>query len=137
MFEALSGCHDVLILGKSHLKEMQRPNMVIAVDLDVKHQFKQTLTPRISYIGTHTLCRKRSFSLANVNIHTMLLYSTRDSKDFDISPLDLYRTMYLSYAGFCHRQYILSFCLALMRLHCRTYLLDIMARKQYDTMILK
>ena len=56
MFESLSRCHNVLILGKSHLKGKQRPNMVIAVDLHVKHQFKQTLTPRISYIESLSRC---------------------------------------------------------------------------------
>ena len=39
MFEAL---FDVLILGKSPIKWRQRPDMTIAVDWNVKHQFKQT-----------------------------------------------------------------------------------------------
>ena len=33
---------DILILGKSPIKWRQRPGMIIAVDWDVKHQFKQT-----------------------------------------------------------------------------------------------
>ena len=41
MFKALVGCHDI-ILGKSPIKWRQRPVMVMAVDCDVKHQFKQT-----------------------------------------------------------------------------------------------
>ena len=35
-------CHDILMLGKSSIKWRQRPDMTIAVDWDVKHQFKQT-----------------------------------------------------------------------------------------------
>ena len=42
IFEALFGCHDILILGKSPIKWKQHPGMTIAVDWDVKHQFKQT-----------------------------------------------------------------------------------------------
>ena len=33
---------DILILGKSLIKWRQRPGIIIAVDWDVKHQFKQT-----------------------------------------------------------------------------------------------
>ena len=36
------GCHDLLFLGKSHIKCRQCPDMTIAVDWDVKYQFKQT-----------------------------------------------------------------------------------------------
>ena len=42
IFKALVGCHDILILGKSPIKWRQRPDMTLAVDWDVKHQFKQT-----------------------------------------------------------------------------------------------
>ena len=42
IFEALLDCHYILILGRSPLKLRLRPNMTIAVDWDVKHQFKQT-----------------------------------------------------------------------------------------------
>ena len=42
MFEALFGCHDVLILGKSPMKWRQQSDMTIVVEWDVKHQFKQT-----------------------------------------------------------------------------------------------
>ena len=41
IFEAFVGCHDVLILVKSLMKWRQRPDMTLAVDWDVKHQFKQ------------------------------------------------------------------------------------------------
>ena len=41
IFEALVGCHDILILVKSLIKWRQRPDMTLAVDWDVKHQFKQ------------------------------------------------------------------------------------------------
>ena len=34
--------HDTLMLGKSPIKWRQRPDMAIAVDWDVKHQFNQT-----------------------------------------------------------------------------------------------
>ena len=42
IFDALSGCHDILILGKSPIKCRQCPDMTIAVDWEVRHQFKQT-----------------------------------------------------------------------------------------------
>ena len=38
---ALIGCYDILILGKSPIKWRQRHDMTLAVDWDVKHQFKQ------------------------------------------------------------------------------------------------
>ena len=44
IFQALVGCHDILILGKSPIKWRQRPDMTVAVDWDVKHQFKQKKT---------------------------------------------------------------------------------------------
>ena len=37
IFQALVGCHDILILGKSPIKWRQRPDMTLAVDSDVKH----------------------------------------------------------------------------------------------------
>ena len=40
--EALFGCHDILILDKSPIKWKQRRDMTLAVDWDVKLQFKQT-----------------------------------------------------------------------------------------------
>ena len=40
--EAHFECHDILMLGKSPIKWRQRPDMTIAVDWDVKHQFNQT-----------------------------------------------------------------------------------------------
>ena len=42
LFEALFGCHDILILGKSPIKWRQHSNMTLAVDWDAKPQFKQT-----------------------------------------------------------------------------------------------
>ena len=36
--QALVGCHDILILGKSPVKWRQHPNMTLAVDWDVKHK---------------------------------------------------------------------------------------------------
>ena len=42
-FEALAECHYILILGKSLIKWMQRPDMTLVVDCDVKHQRKQIL----------------------------------------------------------------------------------------------
>ena len=38
--EAHFECHDILMLGKSPTKWRQRPDMTIAVDWDVKQQFK-------------------------------------------------------------------------------------------------
>ena len=37
IFQALVGCHDILIFGKSPIKWRQRPDMTSAVDWDVKH----------------------------------------------------------------------------------------------------
>ena len=34
--------NDILMLGKSLIKWKQRPDIIIAVDWDVKHQFKHT-----------------------------------------------------------------------------------------------
>ena len=43
VYEAHFECHDILMVnGKSPIKRMQLPDMTIAVDWDVKHQFKQT-----------------------------------------------------------------------------------------------
>ena len=42
ILKTLVGCNDILILGKSHIKWGQRPDMTFAVDWEVKHQFKQT-----------------------------------------------------------------------------------------------
>ena len=41
IYEAHFECHDILMLGKSPIKYRQRPDMTIAVDWGVKHQFKQ------------------------------------------------------------------------------------------------
>ena len=41
MFEELFGCHEVIILGKRPIKWRECSDMTIAVDWDVKHQFKQ------------------------------------------------------------------------------------------------
>ena len=37
IFQALVGCHDILILGKCPIMWRQRPDMTLAVDWDVKH----------------------------------------------------------------------------------------------------
>ena len=58
IFKALVGCHDILILGKSPIKRRQRPDMTLAVDWDVKHQFKQTKKP---YLRIHTKSKKSLF----------------------------------------------------------------------------
>ena len=44
IFEALVECHDIFILGKCPIKWKQCPDMTMAVDWDIKHQFKQTST---------------------------------------------------------------------------------------------
>ena len=41
IYEAHFECHHILMLGKSPIKWRQRPDMTIAVDWDVKHQFKK------------------------------------------------------------------------------------------------
>ena len=42
IIQALVGSHDILILGKSPIEWRQGPDMTLAVDWDVKHQFRQT-----------------------------------------------------------------------------------------------
>ena len=42
IFEARFGCQDILILSKSPIKWRHCPNITIAVEWDVNHQFKQT-----------------------------------------------------------------------------------------------
>ena len=42
IYEAHFECQDILMLGKSRIKWRQCPNMTIAVDWDIKHQFKET-----------------------------------------------------------------------------------------------
>ena len=47
IFEALVGCHDILILGKSPIIWRQRPDdMNVAVNWNVKHQFEQIYTQK-------------------------------------------------------------------------------------------
>ena len=50
IFEALCGCHDVLILGKGPVKRRQRPDMVMVVEYDIQHLFKQTNTYRCNAV---------------------------------------------------------------------------------------
>ena len=60
IFHALVGCHDILILGKSLVKWRQRPNMTLAVDWDVQHQFNQTnIIERTVYICLNCLLTVR------------------------------------------------------------------------------
>ena len=42
IYDAHFECHDILMLRKSPIKWRQRPDMTIAVDLDLKHHLKQT-----------------------------------------------------------------------------------------------
>ena len=53
IFEALFGCNDIIIFGRSPINWRQRPNMAIAVDLDVKHQFKHASFLNIDEIQLH------------------------------------------------------------------------------------
>ena len=50
-YEAHFECHDILMLGKSPIKWWQCFDKTIAVDWDVKHQFKQTNKSGSSYHG--------------------------------------------------------------------------------------
>ena len=50
IFQAIVGCHGILILGKSLIKWRQRPDMTLAVDLDVKHQTNKTSNVFISIV---------------------------------------------------------------------------------------
>ena len=53
IYEAHFECHGILMLGKSLIKWRQRPDMTIAVDWDVKHQFKRRLLRLASGIDRH------------------------------------------------------------------------------------
>ena len=46
------GCHGIM-LGRSPIKWRQRPDMAIAVEWGVKHQFKQTDNKLLSFINRH------------------------------------------------------------------------------------
>ena len=43
IFQALVGCHDIVILGKCPIKWRQCPGMTLAVDWDNNHQCKYTV----------------------------------------------------------------------------------------------
>ena len=60
IFEARVGCHDILILDKSHIKWRQHSDMTITVDWDLKHQFKQT---NISYLHNLNMGGSRGVGL--------------------------------------------------------------------------
>ena len=62
IFQALVGCHDILILGKSPIKWRQRPDMTLAVDWDVKHQLKQTLFSQNYWFGVIPLDKENEMS---------------------------------------------------------------------------
>ena len=56
--EVLFGSPDILMLGKSPKKRRQHPKMILAVDWDVKHHFKQKLkhgNSRSSFCANFTL----------------------------------------------------------------------------------
>ena len=54
IFEALNGCHDILILGTSSIKWRQRPDMTLAVDRGAKRQpHKQTYSYIIQLSETY------------------------------------------------------------------------------------
>ena len=69
--------NDILMLGKSLIKWKQRPDIIIAVDWDVKHQFKQAniLCVTLTQPGTqptifteNTCMRKHGFG----NLHIFI-----------------------------------------------------------------
>ena len=59
---------DILVLGRSSIKWMQRLDMAIAVDWDVKHQMKQTYV----YWLTRSLSLPRKTGLVEPLIHKSL-----------------------------------------------------------------
>ena len=62
------------MLGKSPTKWRQRPDMIIAVDWDVKHQFKQTNKPSINLIHRTMLqgCRWVTFVLLYTELNPLI-----------------------------------------------------------------
>ena len=65
IFQALVGCHDIRILGKSPIKWRQRPDMTLhaAVDWGVKHQFKNSKSNK-------SKCQKRNVSCLEIQKKT-------------------------------------------------------------------
>ena len=63
IFQALVGCHDILILGKSPIKWRQRPDMTLAVDWDVF-----SINSKTSIINALPLCHRAPLVLCNINL---------------------------------------------------------------------
>ena len=57
--------NDIIMLGKSLIKWKQRPDIIIAVDWDVKHQFKQTniLCVTLTQPGTQPTIFTENFNI--------------------------------------------------------------------------
>ena len=67
------------MLGKIHIKYRQRPDMTIAVDWDVKHQFKQKracwlIDENLKHTGTCTsvLCLLERYTNAAFTLATII-----------------------------------------------------------------
>ena len=69
IFQALVECLDILILVKSPIKWRQCPEVTLAVDWDVKHQFKQTNKQTLSR------CYRRAANVKRAS-HTRLGHVT-------------------------------------------------------------
>ena len=57
IYEAHFECHAILMLGKSPIKWGQCSDMIIAVDWDVKHKFKQIFRSGIHKTFEGILCQ--------------------------------------------------------------------------------
>ena len=63
IFQALVGCHDILILGKNPIKWRQCPDLTLAVDWDVMHQF--------NYFQHFDLAKAPLGSIVMLRVHTL------------------------------------------------------------------
>ena len=66
-------CHDILMLGKSPTKWRQRLDMTIAVDWDVKRQFKQ-INKLLVYFQREQQVHTTSVTTETGSLDTGLLY---------------------------------------------------------------
>ena len=73
IYEAHFECHDILMLGKSPIKWRQRPDMTIAVDWDVKHQFNQT-NFEMALHSFQTQGIRFSKHILNIGMHLIFLF---------------------------------------------------------------
>ena len=94
IFKALVGCHDILLLGKSPIKWRKRPDMTLAVDWDVKHQFKQTNSDNMTDVLMHILIYEIEIILMQVNVSTREYATTPTGPSTDRMGVNSHQKVY-------------------------------------------